>query len=213
MKNKISVFIKILIVIILILVLSFNLLMRYAAKSFFPNGAEVLHSYAETNMFEILNSTITEIIEKYSVDYNKLINVSYDNDGNITALHINQMLINIIKSDISLAISNKLNQQDEIPVYVPIGSFCNNMYLMGKGPRIKFILVQRGCVQTDFENEFISAGVNQTMYTLKVNLKADVALMLPFYEAHTQMDTSTILAQTIINGSCPQKYLEIIGGN
>ena len=42
---------------------------RYIASEIMPRGAEVLHSYAETNMFEILNSTVDEVIEKYSIDY------------------------------------------------------------------------------------------------------------------------------------------------
>ena len=72
---------------------------------------------------------------------------------------------------------------------------------------IKFILVQRGCVQTDFEHNFDSAGVNQVMHTLKVNLDADVALMLPYYDTHTYMKTSAILCQTVISGDIPDYYL------
>ena len=106
-----------------------------------------------------------------------------------------------------MEVSKKLSQQDEIPVYVPIGAFMNNIYLMGKGLRIKFILVQRGCVQTDFEHSFEAAGVNQVMHTLKITLDADVALMLPFYDTHTYMKTSAILAQIVISGDIPDYYL------
>lgn len=185
---------------------------RYIASEIMPRGAEVLHSYAETNMFEILNSTVDEVIEKYSIDYDSLVNIIYADDGTISALEVNYALVNKIKSEISMLVSKRLSDQDEMPVYVPLGAFSQNMYLIGKGPSLKFILVQRGCVQTDFEHDFESAGVNQTMHTLKITLDADVALMLPFYSTHTYMQTSAILSQMIINGESPERYLNLYEG-
>jgi len=200
-KNK---FIKITVMVLIILSLIFTVFTRWLTKSVFPRGAEVLHSYAETNMFEILNSTIAEVVEKHSLSYGDLVELSYASDGEISALSVNHNMVNSIKSEIAMQVSHKLNLQDEYPVHVPIGAFMNNIYLMGKGPRIKFILVQRGCVQVDFEHEFQTAGVNQVLHTLKINLDADVALMLPFYDTHTYMKTSAILAQTLINGNIPE---------
>ncbi len=190
----------------------FSLLLYYLERRVMPRGAEVLHSYAETNMFEILNSTINEIIEKYGINYTDLVDISYTETGTIAAINVDYVLANKIKSEVSMIISQKLSDQDEIPVYVPLGAFTNNMYMMGKGPRIKFILVQRGCVQADFEHSFESAGINQTMHTLKIVLDADVALMIPFYNTHTRMKTSAILAQTVINGECPYQYYRLQGG-
>ena len=206
MKNK-SKKTKIIVAILVGLLLIYSLFMTYVERVMLPRGAEILHSYAETNMFEILNETIGEVTKKYSATYEDIVDVKYASDGDITALTVNQHKVNAIKSEIAMVVSKKLSQQDEIPVYVPVGAFLNNIYLMGKGPRIKFILVQRGCVQTDFEHSFESAGVNQVMHTLKITLDADVALMLPFYDTHTYMQTSAILAQTVISGEIPDYYL------
>ncbi|MBR2405168.1 MAG: sporulation protein YunB [Clostridia bacterium] len=185
---------------------------KYIEAKIMPRGAEVLHSYAETNMFEILNSTVDEVIEKYSIDYDSLVNIIYSDDGSISALEVNYALVNKIKSEISMLVSKRLSDQDEMPVYVPMGAFSQNMYLIGKGPSLKFKLVQRGYVQTDFEHQFESAGVNQTMHTLKITLDADVALMLPFYSTHTYMQTSAILSQMIINGESPDRYFSLYEG-
>ena len=178
--------------------LIFTFLNRYISSVVMPRGAEILHSYAETNMFEILNGAIEEVIEKNSLDRNDIVDIHYASNGTISSVNINYVLANKIKSEVSTLISKRLCEQDEMPVYVPIGAFSDNMYLMGKGPNIKFILVQRGCVQTDFDHTFETAGVNQTMHTLKITLDADVALMLPFYKTNTKMKTSAILSQTII---------------
>ncbi len=197
---------RILFLVLLALILAFSLIMMYIERIVLPRGAEILHSYAETNMFEILNETIGEISDKHSVDYKRLVDVTYSPDGKVSTMSVNYDIVNKLKSEIAMDVSRKLSGQDEVPVYVPIGAFCDNIYLMGKGPRIKFILVQRGCVQIDFEHSFESAGLNQTMHTLKITLDADVALMLPFYNTHTYMKTSAILAQTVINGNVPDYY-------
>lgn len=185
---------------------------KYVESVILPRGGEALHSYAETNMFEILNSTITEVVDKYSLKHDNLVDIKYTNSGAISAISVNYVLANKIKSEISMLISQKLSEQDEYPVYVPMGVFSKNMYFMGKGPKIKFILMQRGCIQTDFSHTFESAGVNQTMHTLKIVLDADVALMLPFYSTHTNMTTSAVLSQTIINGECPEQILRLSEG-
>ena len=203
-KRKI---LKIIILVPVILSIVFSAAMRYVERVVLPRGAEILHSYAETNMFEILNSTVNEVTKKYSLDYSSLVDIKYTNEGDISTMSVNYGAVNKIKSEIAMEVSRKLSQQDEIPVYVPVGAFMNNIYFMGKGARIKFILVQRGCVQTDFEHSFESAGVNQVMHTLKVTLDADVALMLPFYDTHTYMKTSAVLAQVVINGDIPDYYL------
>ena len=206
MKKKRKIF-KICIAVLVIISLAFSLLMMYIERVVLPRGAEILHSYAETNMFEILNSTIDEVTQKYSVNYESLVDIKYTDEGDISTMSVNYIAVNKIKSEIAMGVSKKLSQQDEIPVYVPLGAFMNNIYFMGKGTRIKFILVQRGCVQVDFDHSFESAGVNQVMHTLKITLDADVALMLPFYDTHTYMKTSAVLAQVVINGDIPDYYL------
>ncbi len=172
----------------------------------------MLHSYAETNMFEILNSSITEVLGNYHNEDSQLVDITYSPNGEIASVQVNYILANKIKSDVSMLISKKLNEQDEVPVYVPIGTFTQNMYMMGKGAKIKFILIQRGCIQTDFEEELQTAGVNQTMHSLKIKMEADVALMLPFYTTNTHLETSAILSQIIINGDSPEQYLRINEG-
>ena len=204
-KNKA---IKILVISGVIVSLCSFLFTKWIEAKVLPRGAEVLHSYAETNMFEILNSTVAEVVERYGIKYDNLVNINYDTSGTISSISVDYVLINKIKSEISMAISKKLSGQDEIPVYVPIGAFSKNMYFIGKGPKIKFVLVQRGMVNTDLVHSFEEAGINQTLHTIEVTIDADVALMIPFYNTHTYMKTSAILAQTVINGQCPDKYIQ-----
>lgn len=208
MKKKKNIA-KYLLILLAFLMFAISAVTIYLERFVFPRGAEVLHSYAESNMFEILNLSIAEVMDKYSADYSSLVDVSYDNGGVINSVAVNYYAVNKIKSEISVMISDKLSKLDGKTVDVPLGAFSNNMYFMGKGPKIKFQLVQRGCIQTDFEHTFEGAGVNQVMHTLKIRLTADVALILPYYNTHTCMETSAILAQVIINGETPHQYLDI----
>ncbi|MBO7288969.1 MAG: hypothetical protein J6V03_03140 [Clostridia bacterium] len=59
--------VKIIIALIVFFMLLWSLVTFYIQRVVLPRGAEILHSYAETNMFEILNSTIDEVIKKNSV--------------------------------------------------------------------------------------------------------------------------------------------------
>jgi len=90
---------KIIIFVLVLLLLVFSLLMVYFERVVLPRGAEILHSYAETNMFEILNSTISEVIEKHSLNYESLVDIKYSSDGEISLVSVDYKMVNIIKSD------------------------------------------------------------------------------------------------------------------
>ena len=120
--------IKRIMIFIIVLTLAFSLIMMYIERRVLPRGAEILHSYAETNMFEILNSTVGQVVEKYSATYSSLVDIKYNSDGDISSLSVDYKMANKLKSEIAMIVSQRLSQQDEIPVYVPIGAFFNNIY-------------------------------------------------------------------------------------
>lgn len=200
---------KIIIIIMMIASILFFSCTECIKRFVLPRGAEVLHSYAENDMFEIINNVANKTIDKYNLSYDKLSDIKYDSEGKISSINVNYVMINKIKSEISATISKELTDCDDEDVYIPIGDFSNNIYLIGKGPKLHFKLVQRGCVQTDFEQSLDSAGINSVMHTLKIKVNADVALLLPFYDTHTIMNTDIILAQTVINGDCPEQIFRL----
>lgn len=205
--KRVKKIIKILILIILVLIVLLFLGVKCINKYIFVRGADVLHSYAESNMFDILNSTVSYVLQKYENDGQSIVTINYNKDGTISYLNVDYNLANKIKSEISLLISHKLSHQDEVPVYVPVGVFTKNMYLMGKGPKIKFHMIQRGNIQSDFKESIKSGGINQTLYTLKLVFDADIGLVLPYCDINTtNMQTSVILSQMLINGDCPVQY-------
>ena len=184
----------------------------YTERFIWPRGGEILQSYSETVMFDILNTTVMEVMEKYSYDNSSLIKHQYDNDGNITSFEVDYNAVNKIKSEISTRISDKLSANDNAKIKIPLGSFSKNMYFYGKGPKLSFTPIQRGLIQTDFEHEFISAGINQTMHTLKITMESDVALVIPYYDTITKIKTSAILCQIITNGNIPEQHYNLIKG-
>ena len=121
MKKKQNL-IKPIIALLMSLILVWSLFMTYVEQVVLPRGAEILHSYAETNMFEILNSTIAEVVSKHSLSYSSLVDIKYASDGEISTMSVDYNKVNAIKSEIAMSVSKKLSQQDEYPVYVKAGS-------------------------------------------------------------------------------------------
>ena len=57
-----------------------------------------------------------------------------------------------------------------------------------------------------FENQFISAGINQTRHNIVLHIDVDVSILLPGFTAVTRVSNSFTVAETVIVGSVPDTY-------
>ena len=62
----------------------------------------------------------------------------------------------------------------------------------------------------DFEHEFKSAGINQTLHTVKVKIAVSGSLIVSGYHEPINVSTSVIAAQTVIVGNSPDAFTNVI---
>ena len=61
-----------------------------------------------------------------------------------------------------------------------------------------------GATVSEFENVFVSAGVNQTQHSVMLHLKTSVVSVLSGRRVTFDVNTSFCVAQTVIVGSVPE---------
>ena len=57
-----------------------------------------------------------------------------------------------------------------------------------------------------FENEFTSAGINQTNHRIVLHIDVSVAILLPGFTTATKVSTAVTVAETVIVGGVPDTY-------
>ena len=70
----------------------------------------------------VINDAVSEIMKSNDILEGKLINIEKGADGKITAVLPNLLIINRLKSEISILVQNKLNEIDNSKIGIPMGN-------------------------------------------------------------------------------------------
>ena len=63
-----------------------------------------------------------------------------------------------------------------------------------------------GSSSARFENQFTSAGINQTNHRILLHIDVSVSILLPGFTAATKVSNTVTVAETVIVGGVPQTY-------
>lgn len=154
-----------------------------------------------------VGNAIYEIVSQEDDVYNSLINVVYNNEGDITAMLVNSIEINLLTRTLTRLAQTNLEQIGNNGIDVPIGSFSGMPILVGRGPTVNIKLVPIGSISSSFTSEFTSAGINQTNHKIYVTVTANVSVVLPTTNQTIQTSTQVLICESIIVGEIPSTYL------
>lgn len=146
-----------------------------------------------------------------NVDYNDLITIVRDNDGNIKMVKANVIAINRIASELTLQIQKALENEKETTIYIPIGSLLGNDIFYNLGPKIPIHLNPSGIVTTDFKSEFTNSGINQTIHRIYLYTNCKVNIVTPIKTISNEISNEVLVAETVLVGPIPDTYYNIEG--
>ena len=167
-------------------------------------------SAGETLMISLVDKTVSEIFSEEGITYNDLVTLSRDSNGQVTSLEVNAAKMNLIKSNVSVRVAENIANKERYTLKIPLGTLIGNEYTLGRGPDIKFKMQITTTVTADFESRFYSAGINQVLHQIHINVKMNGQTVIPWYKSTFTVNTSVIAAQTVIVGLTPDAYTNVI---
>ena len=173
-------------------------------KSIEPSFNRICEKEANGIATKITSNKATEVMKKY--EYDDLVTIMKDENGNVNMVKANIIPINKIISDVAVEIQNELDNLSDKDVEIKLGSFTGIRILSGRGPSIKFKILSVGDVFTDFKSEFKSAGINQTLHRMYLEVKCNVSILTPFNSIDKQITNQVIIGENIIVGTTPNTY-------
>ena len=154
----------------------------------------------------IISEAVDEAIQSGEIRYDQLISFEKDNEGRITAVHSNMAVCNRLQSEILDLILTRVGQVSARELSIPIGSLTGSALLAGRGPSISVRMESVGSSSARFENQFESAGINQTKHRIVLRIDVYVSILLPGYSTVTQVTNEITVAETVIVGEVPGTY-------
>lgn len=167
-------------------------------------------STAETIMLNSANEAVIKILEENNVSYSDIARLSQNDNGYVTSLEIDIYEINRLKSKISNETAKIIEKQEFYDVAIPIGTFLGNTYTAGLGPKVKFHMQLTTTAVVDFSHEFRSAGINQVLHIIMIDIKIGGSLIIAGFNRGITAETSAIAAQTVIVGATPDAFTNVI---
>lgn len=176
-----------------------------------PVVAEIAAAQAQNAMTAVVENAVTADLAARQVSYADFIAIQRDGEGAITALTTDMARMNQLRAELIASILEALEGVDVSEVAVPLGSLFDLEPLWAKGPAIKARAMTVGTVRAEFDSQLTSAGVNQTLHRIWMEVDVPMTLLLPGGAAETVLHTRLCVAETVIVGKVPDTYLHLDG--
>ena len=139
-----------------------------------------------------------------------LVSFTFNENGDIAALKTNQSKINSLKALINETVNSSISEIENERVSISLGTLTGISYLYGMGSELQFRLEPRGKAETRLISNFKSAGINQTIHSITLEVAVELSPMLPGFNEEIEVVSDFIIAQTVLVGRVPESYSNII---
>ncbi len=152
---------------------------------------------------EVMEASILAQLEENSPQYSDLVWIERSEQGAVTAITTDMAAMNRLRVALMDALLASVSAIDEEAISIPVGTLIESELLWGRGPAIRVRSFAVGSVQAEFESEFLSAGVNQTLHKIWLELSVPMTVLLPGTQLDVAVDTRLCVAETVIVGEVP----------
>ncbi len=157
-----------------------------------------------------INLAATSVLNE-NVTYDELFTVVKDSEGNISMVQANSPKINSIARQIANLAQANLDALGVQTVDIAFGTFTGLALLTGLGPDVSINIVPIGTAYCDFVSSFVSAGINQTLHKIYVDVYADIDVITPIADQVIQVKAEVLVCENLIVGKIPSTYLDVNG--
>lgn len=172
----------------------------------------VVYAVAQTQAVNTLTGLVEQVvaqdIAQREIGYDDFVTIQRDDSGAIAALGTDMAKMNLLRTEITGEILAALEEVDVSTIQIPLGSLLQSELSWGRGPSVKVRSMSVGVVSAEFESEFHSAGINQTLHRIYLEIQVPITLMLPGGGVETDFSTRLCVAETVIVGAVPEMMLQ-----
>lgn len=203
-KKKSKKIWTILIVVILLTVLVFWYIYAVVNPIVVETSEAKIKSLTQTT----LSNSVLNIVSNEENLFDELVKYTYSNENKISLISVSSIKANLLARQITNHAQSQLDSVTSTGVEIHMGAFTGITVLASWGPLVKVGLSPIGTVTATFKSEFVSAGINQTVHKIFINLQSSVFVVLPTSSPKIDAHTEVLITETLIVGEIPSTYLQ-----
>ncbi|MBS6601890.1 MAG: sporulation protein YunB [Clostridium sp.] len=198
---------KLFILIIVTILIIFNLGIYFFNKIVFPSVLKISETMIKSKTIEKISETSIELFND-EFNYDEMIIINRDNEGNINLIQANTMKLNYLASKLSVECNKTLQSMGEVEMKVPLGWISKNSAFYRLGPKINVKIEPIGNMNVTYESKFESAGINQTRHTIYLKVESKIRIAVPFQNKEIDVLCEIPVSETIIVGKIPSTAID-----
>lgn len=191
-----------------LVLLLLTILFILAEQNISQTMLDMAYASAYSLAVETINRAVKQVVEE-DISYDELIDVILDGDGRVAMLRANTVRMNEIATQTALIAEKELNSIENQIIPVPLGAALGVRFLAGSGPKLNVQIIPIGAVNTGFETDFQSAGINQTRHRIFLSLRTTVSLIIPTGSQKVEVMSTVAIAENIIVGQVPDSFVDV----
>lgn len=203
-KKKKNIFYRVAII-LLALLLMVVFILRFLNSKLDVIVADMVEEGVKNTITKMINEAVTQSMREG--DYKDILSITYTSDGKVQGMVADSIKINLLCADVGARISEKLDAMERFYVEVDVGDVLDDIIIFGGFPySFSADVVPVGGIETGIESEFLSAGINQTNYRLKMRVKVGVTAIMLITTSTIDISTTVSIAEMLIVGDVPTVY-------
>ena len=191
---------------ILMLVLSFVVCATYFRNNIVPIVIESSEAQVRAIGTNAVNLAATTVLQE-NITYDELFTVVKNENGEIEMIQANSPRINSIARQIANLAQANLDDLGVQTLDIALGTFTGLALLTGFGPNVSIKIMPIGTANCDFVSTFISAGINQTIHRIYIDVYADINVITTIADPTISVKAEVLVCENVIIGKIPDAYL------
>ncbi len=183
------------------------LLIRWFDVSMRPQLIALSEAQIRNYLTQAANQSVAQAVAEQGPSYADIITLQTEAGGGIATLTSDTLQLNHIRARILDDIISHIENLDDRSLSVPLGALTGIDLLSALGPRLPVRVVSVASAEGSYRNDFLSAGINQTLHRIMLDVDITARLLLPGGVVELELSTPVCVAETVIIGQVPQTYL------
>lgn len=180
-----------------------------ALLAIYPINARLRPIVLELSRVQINNevmSLLHQAVEEAPLPYEQIVKAERDGEGKVTLLKSDMGALQAYRSKLVGVLLRQMETLRRQTVRLPLGSLLGSGLLSGLGPKVTVRVLSVGEIQSDTENSFTDAGINQTRHEILLDLTASVRVVFAGRAEVIPVRIRLPLAETVIVGAVPEHF-------
>lgn len=182
------------------------LLIRWFNASLRPQLVALTEAQIRNYLTQAADRSLTRALGE-DLSYRDMVTLQAGENGEPATLTTDTLRLNRLRTAVLEDIITQVDNLDDHSLSVPLGTLTGIDLLSALGPRLPVKVISVASVEGTFRNDFLSAGINQTLHRVMLDVTIAAKLLLPGGVVEVTVSVPVCVTETVIVGQVPQTYV------